>query len=122
MPAISASGKILITGANGFIGHWLIRLLLEGGYSVRAAVRSADKGEAILKTFSIKLPERSKDVEYVVVPDFATENAYDDAVRGVGGIVHIASTVSRPVPDPQMIIRPAVDATVGLLRSAVAHG
>ena len=50
------------------------------------------------------------------------EHAYDEAVRGVGGIVHIASTASRPVPDPQMIIRPAVDATVGLLRSAVAHG
>ena len=70
MPAISTSDKVLVTGANGFIGHWLIRLLLERGYSVRAAVRSADKGEAILKTVLDKLPERAKDVEYVVVPDF----------------------------------------------------
>lgn len=75
MPAISASDKVLITGANGFIGLWLTRFLLERGYSVRAAVRSADKGETLLKTVATKLPERAQDVQYVVVPDFAVVRA-----------------------------------------------
>ncbi|KAI1784436.1 hypothetical protein LXA43DRAFT_955084 [Ganoderma leucocontextum] len=70
MPALSASEKVLVTGANGFIGLWLIRLLLDRGYSIRAAVRSADKGEVLLKTVSAKFPERSQDVQYVVPPDF----------------------------------------------------
>ncbi|KAM5544002.1 hypothetical protein V8D89_002619 [Ganoderma adspersum] len=122
MPAISVSDKVLVTGANGFIGRWLVHLLLQQRYSVRTAVRSADKGEAILKTVSAKLPERSQNVQYVVVPDFTAEHAYDDAVRGVAGIVHVASPNGRPVPDPQMIIRPAVDATAGLVKSAIAHG
>jgi uncharacterized protein YbjT (DUF2867 family) len=47
MPAISCpapSALILVTGANGFLGVWIVRLLLERGYSVRAAVRSSQKG------------------------------------------------------------------------------
>ena len=70
MPTISASDKVLVTGANGFIGLWLVHHLLEQGYSVRAAVRSVDKGEALLKAVSAKLPERTQNVQYIVVPDF----------------------------------------------------
>jgi uncharacterized protein YbjT (DUF2867 family) len=29
---------VLVTGASGFIGSWLVRLLLARGYSVHAAV------------------------------------------------------------------------------------
>ena len=75
MPAITPLDKVLVTGSNGFIGHWLIRFLLERGYAVRAAVRSPDKGDALLQTFSAKLPDRAKAVEYVVVPDFTAVRA-----------------------------------------------
>lgn len=51
MPAVT-SGKILVTGANGYIGTWIIDRLLRQGYSVRAAVRSEDKGVHIKQTFS----------------------------------------------------------------------
>ncbi|EJF56384.1 D-lactaldehyde dehydrogenase [Dichomitus squalens LYAD-421 SS1] len=121
MPAISVPGKILITGANGFIGLWVIRLLLQRGYSVRAAVRSADKGENLLKTITAKIPEQAQNVEYIVVPDITAEHAFDEAVRGIVGIVHTASPMGMPGPDPQTTIGPAVSGTEGLLNSAITH-
>jgi NAD(P)-dependent dehydrogenase (short-subunit alcohol dehydrogenase family) len=36
---IKASGKILVTGATGFIGRRLVKKLIEKGYSVRCLVR-----------------------------------------------------------------------------------
>ena len=36
---------ILVTGATGFIGSWVVKLLLERGMHVRATARSLDKAE-----------------------------------------------------------------------------
>lgn len=51
MPAIT-SGLVLVSGANGFLGVWLVDTLLRKGYSVRGVVRSADKGEHLTKLFA----------------------------------------------------------------------
>jgi nucleoside-diphosphate-sugar epimerase len=51
MPIPPPGSKILVTGANGFIAVWLIRTLLEKGYSVRGVVRSPSKGEYLRKLF-----------------------------------------------------------------------
>ena len=51
MPAID-SGKVLVTGANGYIAAWVVRTLLEDGYSVIGTVRSAEKGEYLKKVFA----------------------------------------------------------------------
>lgn len=83
MPAISVPGKILITGANGFIGLWVIRLLLQRGYFVRAAVRSADKGKNLMKTITAKVPEQAQNVEYIVVPDITAVRMLPNKVEEV---------------------------------------
>lgn len=69
MPAISPPAKVLVTGANGFVGIWVVRLLLQYGYSVRGAVRSAAKGEILKRTLVNKEGDRATDFEYVVVSD-----------------------------------------------------
>lgn len=43
MPVPKAPGLILVTGANGYVATWVVRALLEKGFSVRAGVRTLEK-------------------------------------------------------------------------------
>lgn len=69
MPAIT-SGKVLVTGANGYVAIWVVDTLLKQGYSVRATVRSADKGTHLTQTFAAY----GDKLEIVVVKDITKVN------------------------------------------------
>ncbi|KAI6014010.1 hypothetical protein BKA83DRAFT_4352899 [Pisolithus microcarpus] len=114
MPAIQPPSKVLVSGANGYIAMWVIRDLLEHGYSVRGTVRSAQKGEYISKYFA----EYGSKLELVVVEDITKEGAFDEAVNGVDAIAHIAS----PVYTTGDMVGPAVKGTIGILQSALRYG
>ena len=44
MAAAGDSGRLLcVTGASGFIGSWLVRCLLDRGYTVHATVKNLRK-------------------------------------------------------------------------------
>jgi dihydroflavonol-4-reductase len=52
-PTVNKSAKVidpavpvLVTGASGYIGSWIVRTLLEGGYTVRGTVRNPQKAWA----------------------------------------------------------------------------
>lgn len=57
--------KVLVSGANGFIAVWLVRTLLEKGYSVRGTIRTAEKGKHLEKLFG----EYGDQLELVIVDD-----------------------------------------------------
>ncbi|KAF8956234.1 D-lactaldehyde dehydrogenase [Flammula alnicola] len=120
MPVVTPGSKILVTGANGYVAMWVIRTLLEQGYSVRGAVRSNDKGKRLREYFEAY----GDKVEWVVVEDITKDGAFDEAVKGVDGIEHIASPalLDGQIDDPEDFIRPAVHGTVGILRSALKAG
>jgi nucleoside-diphosphate-sugar epimerase len=61
-------------------------------------------------------------LSFALVPDILADGAYDEAVKGVKYIIHLAS----PVPSASLsedfenqLIRPAVKGTVGILSSAI---
>ena len=58
-------GKVLVTGANGFIAVWVVKHLLDQGYSVRGTVRSESKAKHLRELFS----KYGDKLELVVVPD-----------------------------------------------------
>lgn len=64
MPAVT-SGRVLVTGANGFVAGWITKTLLEHGFSVRATVRSPGKADPIREALSA-YRER---LQFVVVKD-----------------------------------------------------
>ena len=118
MPAIAKGSKVLVTGANGYIAIWVVRTLLEAGYAVRGTVRSQDKGAYLtdkFKAFGDKF-------EFVIVKDIAEDNAFDEAVKGVDAVAHTASPFHFDAEDPQVLIRPAVKGTTGILHSIIKNG
>ena len=64
MPA-TTSGKVLVTGANGFIASWIIKDLLEQGFYVRGTGRSPEKAEGLRKA----LLAHGDRLEFVTVED-----------------------------------------------------
>ena len=65
MPAVDGPAKVLVTGANGYLGVWLVRTLLEHGCRVRGTVRTVAKGD-LLKS---RVADLGGEFEYVLVED-----------------------------------------------------
>ena len=68
MPSVNKGCKVLVSGANGYIGMWVARILLERGYIVRGTVRTEDKGKFLVEYF--KSLGYGDKFEVVVVDDF----------------------------------------------------
>ncbi|CAL1709339.1 unnamed protein product [Somion occarium] len=117
MPAIN-SGKVLVTGANGYIAVWVVKALLEQGFSVRGTVRSASKGAHLKETFK----SYGDKLELVVVEDITKDGAFDEAVKDVDAIEHTASPFHFNAEDPAELITPAVAGTGSVLQSALKYG
>ncbi|KAI0696533.1 NAD(P)-binding protein [Cytidiella melzeri] len=117
MPAVQ-SGKILVSGANGYIAAWLIQKLLDQGYSVRGTVRSTKSLphlQQLFKAYGDKL-------ELVIVPDITKAGAFDEAVQGIDAVAHTASPFHHHAEHPKDMIDPAVLGTTGMLESVLQHG
>ncbi|KAI8976326.1 NAD-P-binding protein [Trametes punicea] len=122
MPAIKPPATVLVTGANGYIGLWIVRELLLRGYAVQGAVRTVGKADDMASWLTQKYPAVASRYQSFIVPDITVEGAYDEAVKGTQAIVHTASPVDHSMEDPQGLIHPAVDGTLSLLKSALAAG
>ncbi|OCL06388.1 NAD(P)-binding protein [Glonium stellatum] len=116
------SDLILITGVTGHLGFRTLILALQAGYRVRAAVRSQSKAETILSNPVFKTLNRSSQLSFIIVPDLTVSGAYDEAVKGVNHVIHIASPITNGQTAPEefqeKLITPAVKGTIGMLESA----
>ncbi|EPS38135.1 hypothetical protein H072_8144 [Dactylellina haptotyla CBS 200.50] len=103
---------ILVTGVTAL-------KLLEQGYKVRGTARTLSKAEYLKSGPYAKYAEN---FEIVEVADLELDGAFNEAVKGVDGIAHIASPFHYRVTDPYLdLINPAVNGTVSLLKAAKAY-
>jgi len=98
----------LVTGASGFIGWHVARLLSERGHKVRALVRPSSK-------------LRELEVE-PVTGDLRDPESLERAVAGCGLVFHVAADYRLWVRDPSELYRSNVDGTRNLLEAARKHG
>jgi len=98
----------LVTGASGFIGWHVARLLSERGHKVRALVRPSSK-------------LRELEVE-PVTGDLRDPESLERAVAGCGLVFHVAADYRLWVRDPNELYRSNVDGTRNLLEAARKHG
>lgn len=120
MTASNTSTKVLVTGANGFIGLNTVLRLLQLGYAVRATVRNESHQKSIMETLSKHLD--TSGLEFAIA-DLMKDDGWHNAVQGCHFVIHTASPYPAENPkDENELIIPARDGTLRLLRSAQIEG
>ena len=103
--------KALITGANGFLGSAVLRLLVSEGYDVRVLVRpNADKRN--LEKFDLKIIEG----------DLQNTESLKRAVDSCDQVFHVAADYRLWVPDPDQMYKTNIDGTRNLILAATDAG
>ncbi|XP_058730331.1 cinnamoyl-CoA reductase CAD2-like [Vicia villosa] len=121
MSSSGEEGKVVcVTGASGYIASWIVKFLLQRGYTVRATVRdpsNPNKVDHLLKL------DGAKERLQLFKADLLEEGSFDSAIQGCHGVFHTASPVHFVVDDPQtQLIDPAVKGTLNVLKSCAKSG
>jgi dihydroflavonol-4-reductase len=98
----------LVTGASGFLGWHVARVLGERGFRVRALVRPGSRVDGI-------------DVE-TVLGDLRDPDSLQRAASGCGLVFHVAADYRLWAKDPRDLYRSNVDGTRNLLNAAKLAG
>ncbi len=104
-------GKVLITGATGFIGNHVTRLCLEKGDQVRVMVMPGED----------RSPLKGMDVEFVE-GNLLDPQSLVRAVQGVQQLYHLAALFAIWTRDPDLHFKINVDGARSMMEAAKAAG
>jgi nucleoside-diphosphate-sugar epimerase len=76
----------------GWIGSHIAHEALAAGLNIKLAIRNESKAKVLIDALE-KLHGKGH-IETVVVKDYVEDGAYDEAIKGVQGVVHAASDLS----------------------------
>ncbi|GER51891.1 NAD(P)-binding Rossmann-fold superfamily protein [Striga asiatica] len=108
-------GSVCVTGASGFIASWLIKLLLQRGYTVKATVRNLRDSKRVEHLLAL---DGAHQRLYLFEADLLDEGSFDSVIDGCEGVFHAASPAFLKATDPQKeLIDPAVNGTINVLQS-----
>jgi dTDP-glucose 4,6-dehydratase len=109
--------KVLVTGADGFIGSHLTESLLEKGYEVKAF--------AYYNSFNTwgwldSLPKEMLNEIEVFTGDIRDPNGVREAMRGVEGVFHLAALIAIPFSyhSPDSYVDTNIKGTLNVLQAA----
>ncbi|KAJ5847534.1 hypothetical protein N7455_011491 [Penicillium solitum] len=92
---------------------------LQAGYTVRAAIRLAEKAKSLASHPKITAFGKANNLSFVEVPDITCDGTYDEATKNITYVIHLASPLSSPFLDPQTgIYQPTIKSASTLLVSA----
>jgi hypothetical protein len=81
-------------------------VLLSRGLKVRGATRSAEKGKAMLAA----RPEFASKLDFVQIQDFEKTGIFDDAIKNVDAVIHVASVCFIPkIIENPLNLKPVAD-------------
>ena len=109
--------KVLVTGADGFIGSHLVELLVEKGYDVKAFVYyNSFNTWGWLDT----LPKEKLDKIEVFCGDIRDPNGVREAMKGVDTVFHLAALIAIPFSyhSPDSYVDTNIKGTLNVLQAA----
>jgi nucleoside-diphosphate-sugar epimerase len=106
--------RILLTGANSFLGRHLARHLLTAGHTVVATYRTDDGRLADLKRLAGDLA--------LLRFDLADSSGFSLLPRSIDAVVHVAGVSDAPDVSVETMLRCNVDGSVNLHRYALVAG
>lgn len=109
--------KVLVTGADGFIGSHLTEMLLERGYDVRAFVYyNSFNRWGWLDTF----PKEKLDQIEIFTGDVRDPNGVYESMRGVEEVFHLAALIAIPFSyhSPDSYVDTNIKGTLNVLQAA----
>ncbi|TKY67825.1 Tetraketide alpha-pyrone reductase 1 [Spatholobus suberectus] len=96
----SSVGKLVcVTGASDYIASWIVKFLLQRGYTVRATVRNPNDQKRVQHLLKL---EGAKERLRHFKADLLDEGSFNSAVKGCDGVFHTASPFYHNVKDPQI--------------------
>lgn len=110
---LNKNALILVTGGTGFVGSYLIRLLVQEGGRVRALRRPGSPTDLVRD-----VADRVEWVEADVTDLVALEDAFD----GVTHVCHCAAMVSFHPRDQRRMMQVNVEGTANLVNLALERG
>ena len=102
--------KVLVTGANGLLGHHVVPELLSKGHSVRLLIRSER---------NIHFDRTGVET---VIGGFGDESILNQALIGCDAVVHIAAMISHVETDYSVFHRINVNSTIALFEKSQFMG
>ncbi|KAG5744891.1 hypothetical protein H9Q70_012405 [Fusarium xylarioides] len=111
MSSVPPGVLILIAGANGYVASVAVQVFLQRGYRVRGTVRSIT-ANAWMKAFF------GPNFELVEVLNISTTGAFNEALEGVDGVVHMAMNLDMN-PQNQDVIEDTINSNLYLLAGCV---
>ncbi|WRX10666.1 NAD-dependent epimerase/dehydratase - like 6 [Theobroma cacao] len=91
---VGDKGTVCVTGGTGYIGSWLIKVLLEQGYAVHTTIR----------------PD----------PDLSDPETFGAAIEGCKGVLHVVSPMDFQDNEPEAVVtKRAIDGALGILKTCL---
>ena len=109
--------KILVTGAEGFIGSHLTELLVNEGYDVRAMVQyNSFNNWGWIDTFDEKIKNKLD----IFLGDVRDPNGVRTAMENVDAVFHLAALIAIPYSyhSPDMYVDTNIKGTLNILQAA----
>ncbi|XVF65545.1 hypothetical protein PTKIN_Ptkin09bG0257600 [Pterospermum kingtungense] len=111
-------GSVCVTGGTGFIASWLIKRLLQEGYSVHTTVRPDPENKRDIN-FLTSLPGASEKLK-IFSADLSDPDSFDAAIEGCKGVFHIATPTDFENKElEEVVIERSISGALGILKACL---
>jgi nucleoside-diphosphate-sugar epimerase len=116
MRGINKEKPVLVTGATGYVAGWLVKKLLDEGFTVHATVRDPYNADKL--KYLQHIAAQSHGTLKFFKADLLESGSFDEAIKGCELVFHTASPFINKVKNPQRdLVDPALIGTKNVLES-----